>query len=116
MIKVDMVLKEGHYISTRVTGHAYSAEPGKDLVCAAVSTLAQTLVNAVEEIGGIHERDLGVTIDHGLLEIKLNDHDISDVIDIIFRTFRIGIEGIESTYPKYVRLKIKEVHKDVKNF
>lgn len=109
MIKVEFECSNGHYRGAKITGHAYSDEPGKDLVCAAVSTLAQTLVNAVESIGGIHEKSIHLVIDSGHLEIKLQNDDLSDEIDLIFRTIRVGIEGIESTYPKYVKLKIKEV-------
>ncbi len=116
MIKVEVSKKNSHYSGAKITGHAYSDEPGKDLVCAAVSTLAQTLVNAVESIGGIPERSLFVKIDNGYLELKLNEDDFSDVVDIIFGTFKVGIEGIVGTYSKYVKLKIKEVHGDVKNF
>ena len=56
MIRVEVTKKNDHYSGAKITGHAYSDEPGKDLVCAAVSTLAQTLVNAVEsiEIGRAH--------------------------------------------------------------
>jgi uncharacterized protein YsxB (DUF464 family) len=109
MIKVEISLSNAHYCGAKITGHAYSNEPGKDLVCAAVSTLAQTLVNAVESIGGIPEESLSLKIENGHLELKLKNDDLSDVIDIIFRTFRVGIEGIEGTYSKYVKLKIKEV-------
>ena len=41
MIKVEVTKKNDHYSGAKITGHAYSDEPGKDLVCAAVSTLAQ---------------------------------------------------------------------------
>lgn len=116
MIKVELVIKNGHYSEAKITGHAYSNEPGKDLVCAAVSTLAQTLVNAVESIGGIPEKSYFLKIDNGHLELRLKDNDLNDVVDIIFKTFRVGIEGIEGTYSKYVKLKVKEVHEDVKNF
>ena len=116
MIKVEISILNDHYRDAKITGHAYSDEPGKDLVCAAVSTLAQTLVNAVESIGGISEKSMNLKMEHGLLEMRLNKTDLNDVVDIIFKTFRVGIEGIESTYPKYVKLKIKEVRENVKNF
>lgn len=116
MIKVELTLKNDHYASVKITGHAYSAEPGRDLVCAAVSTLALTLADAVEIVGGISEKKLFLKIESGHFELKVRDCDLNDVLDIIFRTFRVGIEGIERTYAKYVKLKIKEVQGDVKNF
>ena len=33
-----------------VSGHAEYAEPGKDIVCAAISTLSQVFVASVEEL------------------------------------------------------------------
>ena len=33
-----------------VSGHAGYAEPGKDIVCAAISTLTQVLIASVEEL------------------------------------------------------------------
>jgi len=116
MIKVELTIENEHYTAAKITGHAYSAEPGHDLVCAAVSTLAQTLANAVETVGGISEKDLFVKIGSGHFELKVKDCDLNNVVDIIFKTFRVGIEGIECTYSKYVKLKIKEVQGDVKNF
>ena len=33
-----------------VKGHAHYAEPGKDIVCAAVSILVQNLIQSIEEL------------------------------------------------------------------
>ncbi|GAB6109589.1 ribosomal-processing cysteine protease Prp [Fusibacter bizertensis] len=109
MIKVEIQRNVVHYCGVKITGHAYSDEPGRDLVCAAVSTLAQTLANAVEEVGGIPEKSLDLKISSGHFQLILKNDDLSDVIDIIFRTFRVGIEAIERTYKQYIKLKIKEV-------
>ena len=109
MIKVEIQRNVVHYCAVKITGHAYSDEPGRDLVCAAVSTLAQTLANAIEEVGGIPEKSLDLKISSGHFQLRLKNDNLSDVIDIIFRTFRVGIEAIERTYKEYIKLKIKEV-------
>lgn len=115
MIQVVFTLSGQHFTGVKITGHAYSDEPGKDLVCAAVSTLAQTLVNAVESLGGIPEERIKCTVKSGFLEMKIQPLDANEVIDIVFKTMKIGIEGIENTYPMYVKHRIKEVHGNVKN-
>lgn len=115
MINIVFTTSKGHYKALKVTGHAYSDEPGKDLVCAAVSTLAQTLVNAVEQIGKVPEDQIKCTIDNGYLELVINERYLNDSIDIAFKTIMIGIEGIEMTYPKYVKHRNKEVHGNVEN-
>jgi len=109
MIKVEIEKNAIHYCGVKVTGHAYSDEPGRDLICAAVSTLAQTLANAIEEVGGVPEKSYDLKISSGCFQLKLKNDNLSDVIDIIFRTFRVGIEAIERTYKEYIKLKIKEV-------
>lgn len=113
MVQVVFTKAHQHFVGFKVSGHAYSDEPGKDLVCAAVSTLAQTLVNAVVKIGALDEESVHCVVKSGLLEIKLKPKEISDAIDIVFETILIGIEGIQDTYPRYVKHRIKEVHGDV---
>lgn len=113
MVQVVFTKTHQHFSGLKVSGHAYSDEPGKDLVCAAVSTLAQTLVNAVVKIGVLDDKSVHCVVKSGLLEIKLKPKDLSDVIDIVFETILIGIEGIENTYPQYVKHRIKEVHGNV---
>lgn len=116
MINITFATVDGHFKGIKVTGHAYSDEPGRDLVCAAVSTLSQTLVNAVESIGEIPERDIQCKIENGFLKFVIDDKWLNDTVDIAFKTIMIGIDGIQKTYPKYVRHIIKEVHGNVENF
>lgn len=113
MIHIVFTLNKDHFIGVKVTGHAYSDEPGKDLVCAAVSTLAQTLLNAVEILGNVPENRIQCCVENGFLEMIIQPTDANDVIDIVFKTMIIGIEGIENAYPKYVKHRIKEVHGNV---
>ena len=109
MIKVDVTKADKHYHKLKLSGHAYSDEPGRDLVCAAVSTLAQTVANAIEQIGKVPEESLGLKIKEGYLSLSIEQAYRSETTDIIFETFIVGIEGIEGTYPEYVRLRIEEV-------
>ncbi len=109
MIKVDVTKADKHYYKLKLSGHAYSDEPGRDLVCAAVSTLAQTVANAIEQIGKVPEKSLGLKIKEGYLSLSIEQAYRSETTDVIFETFIVGIEGIEGTYPEYVRLRIEEV-------
>ena len=45
-----MVTIEQRYNGLTIDGHANFAEQGKDIVCAAVSVLAQTLIASIEEL------------------------------------------------------------------
>jgi uncharacterized protein YsxB (DUF464 family) len=116
MIKVIFATARNHFSGIKVTGHAYSDEPGRDLVCAAVSTLSQTLLNAIEVVGKIPEEEMLCQVEKGYLKFSIDSKWQSDSLDLVFKTILIGIEGIERTYPKYVKHIIKEVHGDVENF
>lgn len=59
------------YNRVTITGHALSNEPGKDLVCSAVSSLAYTLaanVQQLEESGYV--RNIHVRMDPGDYEVS----------------------------------------------
>ncbi|MEG0766516.1 MAG: ribosomal-processing cysteine protease Prp [Clostridia bacterium] len=89
-------------------GHAGFAEAGEDIVCAGVSALTQTAVNALERVAGIQP---WVRIAPGLLCVRLTDegapvarHDAQ----VILRTMHQGIRDMTAAYPAYVRVLWKE--------
>ncbi|HIQ61970.1 MAG: ribosomal-processing cysteine protease Prp [Christensenellales bacterium] len=87
-----------------VIGHAGSAPSGEDLVCAGVSVLSQTAVNALEAVAGIevvlHMGDgfLSVRLPKGLSAKRLYG------AQVILRTVRQGLEDMAKAYPRYVRV------------
>ena len=70
MTKVYLYKRENHYTGFEIDGHAYFDELGSDIVCAAVSILSQTCVNAFYEL-----LSLEVTIyedeEEGYLKVEL---------------------------------------------
>jgi uncharacterized protein YsxB (DUF464 family) len=116
MVKVVVKKNLERYVSLKITGHAYSGKPGNDIVCAAVSTLGQTLANALEAIAEIPEKELELIYDSGLLTLHIPETADRHTVDILFRNFVIGIEGIIGSYPKNVKLIIEEVQGHDKNF
>lgn len=115
---VNVFLKKNltQYVALEITGHAMSGEFGHDIVCAAVSVLGQTLANSLEELAGISEEDMSLKYDSGILSISLPNDVDRKVVDILFRNFEIGIEGIIGGYPEYVKLIIEEVQDYDKSF
>jgi len=92
-----------------VKGHAYAADPGQDIVCAAVSVLTQTTVLALHEIANIaieHE------IENGYLKCKLPinlmEKELYDA-KLLIDTMLLGLNNIRQSYPKYVEIHDKEV-------
>ena len=82
-----------------ITGHANYAEPGKDIVCAGVSTLVQTLIQSVEELT---TDKIQYNMQPGTVDIKF--WSLSDLTKVLIDSFFIGIELIISEYPDCVEL------------
>ena len=84
----------------RVDGHSNYGEHGKDIVCSAVSTLSQTLLITLKEI---YADESHYNMFDGHLEVSVLADDLKE-IQLLFRSFTIGIIAIVQEYPGYVRL------------
>jgi uncharacterized protein YsxB (DUF464 family) len=96
MIQIEINYDDAFDI--QIQGHAGYAEKGKDIVCAAISTLYQTLMISFENNG------YG-TLDH----IRSNDgfehvriHDVVREGLGVITAFVIGCEAVSKEYPVYV--------------
>ena len=108
---VKFLKKNGKYYYFESTGHSDYEEHGKDIVCAAVSVLAQTLVNSIIKLSTI---DPVVEVDEekGYLkcEIPKDKSTLDDIkIQTAFEVIKVGIEGISEVYDDYVKLLEEEV-------
>jgi hypothetical protein len=82
------------------TGHSGYAQSGSDIVCAAVSALSLTCINAMESVAGIKPV---VDESDGYLIVQINERQMSHDAQVILKTFEQGIKDIAASYPKYVR-------------
>ena len=82
-----------------VEGHAGYDEPGKDIVCAAVSTLAQVLA---ESLKLLTETKTQCSIEPGKLIIKYRN--LSKEAKLLIDSFFIGVRMIADQYPENVTI------------
>jgi uncharacterized protein YsxB (DUF464 family) len=101
--------REGEITGFKVTGHAGFNARGKDIVCSAVSALAQTALLGLLKVA---EADPAYKIDEGYLECSLNNG-LTDrqriMCDAIFGTLYEGIKSIKESYIKYIDIVEEEV-------
>lgn len=83
----------------KIIGHADCAPKGKDVVCAAVSILAQNLIKSIQDLT---EDKIEYWIDDGEIDIQYKD--LSEKALLLVDSFFIGISWIAKTYPDYVQL------------
>ena len=91
-------------IGFKVSGHAFFADAGKDIICAAVSVLTINTLNAIESFLPEDRMDVTVDKDHGFIEARLSG-DPSDGAGLLLDTFHLGVKSIEEKYgSSYVKV------------
>lgn len=82
-----------------ISGHANYAEPGKDIVCAGISTLAQTLIRSLDELTST---EITYDVQPGTVDIKCGL--LSEHARVLIDAFFIGCKMIADEYPNNVRI------------
>ena len=84
----------------KITGHAVYAEPGKDIVCAGVSTLVQNLIASLDMLvpGTLESTE----VNPGYVEIK--HRNLSEHAKMLVDSFFIGVNLIANEYPEHVKI------------
>ena len=82
-----------------ISGHAHYAEPGKDIVCAGISTLVQNLIQSIEEL-------TTDTIQYSMLpgKVSIQFGDLSGQAQLLVNSFFIGVAAIAEAYPDNVQV------------
>ena len=83
----------------QISGHANYAEEGKDVVCAGVTALTQTLVKSIEDFT---EDKIEYDISPGRADIKYRN--LSEKAKTLVDSFFIGICMIVDEFPDNVRI------------
>ena len=107
---IDVVIYQNSnsdYVGFKTNGHAGYDDPGHDIVCSAVSAIAITILNSIEELS-----DVNFTLDcdqeSGNMNFMFKESpDIK--AQALIQAFVIGISGIEESYGDYICMTFKEV-------
>lgn len=96
MIKVNIIKEDDQINKITINGHAEYAKYGKDIVCAAVSSIVITTINAIiridEEVLEYKESDN--------LEITILKH--TEVTDILITNMLELLSELEKKYKKNI--------------
>ena len=108
MTKISIFKQNGVYTGFEVSGHAGYAESGKDIVCAAISTL---VINAINSIEAFTEDGFSCDADPESGSIKFQFKSaISKDSELLLNSLVLGLQGVEEDYGKeYMKLILKEV-------
>ena len=94
-------------VGFQTEGHAEYADPGQDIVCAAVSVLVINTVNSLETF----------TDDHYQIDVNQEDAEIDVVFteelshdgSLLLRSLILGLTSVEEEHGQYLDVIFKEV-------
>ena len=111
MITAVLYREEGRFTGYRASGHSGYAESGSDIVCAGVSALGCTCVNALESLLGV--RVLMKENRDGLLDFALPplEGEKCSGAQLLMGALGQGLSDLQEAYPGYVKFEIKERRK-----
>ncbi len=111
MTEIRSFWKEGVLCGIEMEGHTGYAESGSDIVCAALSTLAQTLETGLVEVLRMKRVSSRIDKERGFMSLSWRSHDdprISVLADAVVEMLR----SMERNYPSYVKYMEVEVDED----
>lgn len=115
MIEIKLIKANNYFNGVMIRNHSNMDEIGRDIVCAAVSTLSITLTNYLSEVLNINLKDLNLYMieneDSPLISIDIRDEGIykDQKVQSGFLFFEIGIKALIDEYSDYVKLIYREV-------
>ena len=99
---------DGRHTGFELSGHAFFADPGHDIVCAAISILAINTVNAIEEfVLNEWQYDEIADSEKGLIRFMIKEPDLDT--QLLIDTMLLGLSEIEKQHPENIRLIAREV-------
>ena len=103
---------QGRFTGFSVKGHSGYAEEGSDIICAAISILTTTCVNALESLLGVrvHPRTDEAS---GLLRFTLPETEgkTAEGVQLLMGALGQGLKDLAESYPGYVTFEIEERRK-----
>ena len=103
MTKVLISKKKKNILAIKITGHAFYASHGDDIVCSAISILCYTISN---KLLSIEENNTVVKIDEGFFEIKTKV--VNNQNQLLLETLLMGLQMLEEQYNKNLVIKESE--------
>lgn len=92
-----------------ISGHAFFAKRGKDIVCAGVSAVAVGAINAVHALTGV--TPLIEQKDDGFLSCEIPDNlseETNEKIQLLLEGMIVSLRTIEEEYGQHIKITFKK--------
>ncbi|WHX99466.1 ribosomal-processing cysteine protease Prp [Neobacillus sp. DY30] len=109
MISITINRSESDLIqSFIISGHAFFAERGKDIVCAGASAVSVGAINAVHAITGVTPE---IEQGDGFLRCVVPDklpEDINEKVQLLLEGMIVSLKTIEEEYGEHIKITFKK--------
>jgi uncharacterized protein len=109
MIQITINRTESNSIqSFEISGHAFFANRGKDIVCAGVSAVSVGAINAVHALTGVTPV---IENGDGFLRCVIPENiqnDIYEKVQLLLEGMIISLQTIEEEYGKHIKITFKK--------
>jgi uncharacterized protein YsxB (DUF464 family) len=109
MIQITINRTESGFIqSFEISGHAFFANRGKDIVCAGVSAVSIGAINAVHALTGVTPE---IEHESGFLRCVVPENlseDIYEKVQLLLEGMTVSLRTIEEEYGKHIKITFKK--------
>jgi uncharacterized protein YsxB (DUF464 family) len=94
--------------SFEISGHAFFANRGKDIVCSGVSAVSVGTINAVHAITGVTPE---IENGDGFLRCVVPENlpiDINEKVQLLLEGMAVSLRTIEEEYGKHIKITFKK--------
>ena len=100
MIKISIKKEENNIFEVQISGHANYEEAGKDIVCASVSSIVATSVNAIIRI---NEESINYEEKDGFVKIEVKKQD--PITNKLLENMIELLNELANDYKNYIKFK-----------
>lgn len=110
MIRASFYIRNGKLSGFHIKGHSGYAEAGSDIVCSAVSAIAQTtLLGLIELVKPQMDYNIDQDGEIDCIIHKGTNEGALDQAELLIDTMRLGLQSIKQNYSKYLSISEREV-------
>ena len=113
MIKVELIHKKDKLFGFKVYGHSGYDISGRDIVCAAVSSITQSVIIGLNNVI-CDNFCYCVDKKKPLVYVNISDYKESDIekAQILLNTFKYTLRELVNEYRNYIKIEMKEDNGD----
>lgn len=112
MIRVELIHKKGKLLGFKVCGHSGYDISGRDIVCAAVSSITQSVIIGLNKVicDNFYYR---IDKRKPLVYVNISNYNESDIerAQVLLDTFKYTLKELAKEYRYYIKIEMKEDNK-----